>query len=490
MLTHHRRSFPCCLEPPPYTCRRHYPGGIPGCPCRSPSPETAAFPIIQLGRLPHYLFRGLLSVHSHYGLHTRQVAMRPSSSEALKISSPPPSLRLLPAGATFAGWGCLPLKVRAFSRRTEYNELYELIEMYKETGVSWKYTTVLYEAGEKEYLCSTVDGSGNEIKIYKRNNPLFVSVKQLAKKEGLTEKEVYYKYYEKIFQTAMPQSSIRPRVMEEVNKRNIEHDFFSIEYIPKTGKNKGSVYEQFYKGNSFRLLAWLKDVVEFKDDELCKKDLLGTYWDYVKDTKNLSKEGQVILNNGKKPELLLKNIIECSTVENDIVLDMFLGSGTTAAVAHKMGRQYIGIEQLEYGDNDSITRLKNVINGDQSGISKAVNWKGGSDFIYCELMKYNEAFVDKIKKCSSQMNMIKIWKEIAENSFLNWYVNPEIPEEAVRDFEEIGKSENGIEKQKKLLMELLNKNQLYVNLSEINDRDFGVSEEDKKLNKFFYGEEL
>ena len=76
----------------------------------------------------------------------------------------------------------------------------------------------------------------------------------------------------------------------------------------------------------------------------------------------------------------------------------------------------------------------------------------------------------------------------AENSFLNWYVNPEMPEEAVNDFIEIGESENGLEKQKKLLAELLNKNQLYVNLSEIDDEDFGVSEEDKNLNRLFYGD--
>lgn len=177
-----------------------------------------------------------------------------------------------------------------------------------------------------------------------------------------------------------------------------------------------------------------------------------------------------------------------STSVGDLVMDFFLGSGTTAAVAHKLGRQYIGIEQLDYGENDCVHRLRNVINGDQSGISKAVNWQGGGDFIYCELMKYNEAYMDKIQAAKTSEELVEIWKDIAENSFLNWYVNPEMPEEAVTDFIEIGKSENGFEKQKKLLAELLNKNQLYVNLSEIDDEDFGVSEEDKKLNQLFYGD--
>jgi adenine-specific DNA-methyltransferase len=96
--------------------------------------------------------------------------------------------------------------------------------------------------------------------------------------------------------------------------------------------------------------------------------------------------------------------------------------------------------------------------------------------------------MDKIQEAKTSEEFVALWKDIAENSFLNWYVNPEIPEEAINDFIEIGKGENGLEKQKKLLAELLNKNQLYVNLSEIDDEDFGVSEEDKKLNRSFYGE--
>jgi len=103
-------------------------------------------------------------------------------------------------------------------------------------------------------------------------------------------------------------------------------------------------------------------------------------------------------------------------------------------------------------------------------------------------MKYNEAFMDKIQAVKTSKKLVKLWKDIAGNSFLNWYVNPEIPEDAVNDFIEIGKAENGLKKQKKLLAELLNKNQLYVNLSEIDDEDFKVSDEDKELNRLFYGE--
>ena len=184
-----------------------------------------------------------------------------------------------------------------------------------------------------------------------------------------------------------------------------------------------------------------------------------------------------------KNELLMQRIIEYTTAAGDIVLDFHLGSGTTAAVAHKMGRQYIGIEQMDYAETLPVERLKKVIAGEQSGISESVNWQGGGNFIYCELMEYNQAYMDKIQSADSSEELVALWREIAENAFLNWYVNPEVPEEAINDFIAIG----DVEKQKHLLAELLDKNQLYVNLSEIADADFGVSAEDKVLNKAFYG---
>ena len=247
---------------------------------------------------------------------------------------------------------------------------------------------------------------------------------------------------------------------------------------------------------------------EDKNQNINRKIYLDEYkgqpisclWTDIKVINPMSKER--IEFEGQKPETLIKRFIKMTTSIGDLVMDFNLGSGTSAAVAHKMGRQYIGIEQLDYGKNDSVIRLQNVIGGkikqkgeifdrvicDKSGISKSVNWQGGGDFIYFELMKYNEAYMDKIQAAKSSGELVKIWKDIAKNSFLNWYVNSEIPEDAVNDFVEIGKGENGLEKQKKLLAELLNKNQLYVNLSEIDDKQFNVSDDDKDLNRKFYGE--
>ena len=184
----------------------------------------------------------------------------------------------------------------------------------------------------------------------------------------------------------------------------------------------------------------------------------------------------------QKNEELLRRIIFSATNEGDIVLDFTAGSGTTNAVAHKMNRQYIGIEQLGKAIVYTVERLKKVIAGDQFGISKSVNWQGGGDFIYCELVQYNQACIDKIQAAQSSDELVELWQGIAENSFLNWYVNAEKPQEAVDDFTAIG----DLEAQKHLLVELLDKNQLYVNLSEIEDADFAVSEEDRVLNREFY----
>ena len=106
----------------------------------------------------------------------------------------------------------------------------------------------------------------------------------------------------------------------------------------------------------------------------------GDFWQDIK-TTGLDNEGGITFKKGKKPEALLKRIIKMSTNENDIVLDSFLGSGTTAAVAHKLRRKWIGIEMGPHYYSHSFPRLQNVVNGtDQQGITKEVSWNGGGGF--------------------------------------------------------------------------------------------------------------
>jgi adenine-specific DNA-methyltransferase len=113
-------------------------------------------------------------------------------------------------------------------------------------------------------------------------------------------------------------------------KGGFKSDLYSIEYTPRSGRNKGQIYEQFYKGENFRLLAWLRDVAEERDGTLYKKEMQGTYWDYASETKNLTKEGGMPFQNGKKPLAMLRRIVEMQPANDFIVLDFFAGSCTTA----------------------------------------------------------------------------------------------------------------------------------------------------------------
>lgn len=183
-----------------------------------------------------------------------------------------------------------------------------------------------------------------------------------------------------------------------------------------------------------------------------------------------------------KPEGTIKRIIEISTSENDIVLDFFLGSGTTAAVAHKMNRQYIGIEQMDYIETVSVERMKKVINGEQGGISKDVKWQGGGSFVYCELKNDAQEFKNAIVDATSTDQLLTLFEQAKKSSFLSYRVDPKKLRK--QDFEKLSLAE-----QKQILSEIIDNNNLYVNYSDIDDRDYQVSEQDKKLNRSFYGEE-
>lgn len=209
-------------------------------------------------------------------------------------------------------------------------------------------------------------------------------------------------------------------------------------------------------------------------------NLLGDVWDDLK-LNNLYLEGDVSFSNAKKAEHLIYRIIEMSTKENDIVLDYHLGSGTTAAVAHKMNRQYIGIEQMDYIENVAVERMKKVIDGEQGGISKAINWQGGGEFIYLELKKYNQNFIDEIALAKNTEEVLNIWENMKAKSFLNYNVDIKKQEEHLEDFKKLT-----LEEQKQHLVSLLDKNQLYVNSSHLYDADHHVSEEEIAITKEFY----
>lgn len=186
---------------------------------------------------------------------------------------------------------------------------------------------------------------------------------------------------------------------------------------------------------------------------------------------------------GQKSEKLLKRIIEVSTNEGDYVLDYHFGTGTTGAVAHKLNRKYIGIEQMNYIENTAVARLNEVLKGEKAGISKEVNWQGGGEFIYCELAKWNEQAKKEIENTKDLTALVKLFNSLKEKYFLNYNLR-------IRDFEKILKEEEfkklTFTQQKKMFLTMLDLNQMYVQESEMADKKYGISTEDQKITKAFY----
>lgn len=209
--------------------------------------------------------------------------------------------------------------------------------------------------------------------------------------------------------------------------------------------------------------------------------LVTDFWEDI-DFNNTQNEGGVSFPAGKKPEYLLQRIIDMTTQENDIVLDYHLGSGTTSAVAHKMNRRWIGIEQMDYIEDVAKGRLKNVLSGEQGGISQSINWQGGGSFVYFELKKYNQEYIDLIQGAKSLKELESIYVDMRNNAFLKFWF----------DRGEFEKDENfrnlDLEKRKKVLIEILDENQLYLNYADMNDTRHNVSQDEKVLTNRFYGE--
>ncbi len=188
-------------------------------------------------------------------------------------------------------------------------------------------------------------------------------------------------------------------------------------------------------------------------------------------------------SGGQKPEALIQRILEMTTDEGDIVLDFHLGTGTTAATAHKLNRRYIGVEQIDSQIEIILKRLPKVMNGETAGISKKTEWQGGGSFVYCELAKLNQKYVDDIESAQDDITLVNIYKELLNTGFISSNVSVSEINPESDDFISLS-----VDDKKRLLMALLDKNQLYVNYCDIDDETYAISDEDKAFTKSFYGE--
>lgn len=232
----------------------------------------------------------------------------------------------------------------------------------------------------------------------------------------------------------------------------------------------------------------------FKDEDDAKEKGAAVFSDFLlKDfVQQIMGQGKTARNdivaqqdfNYAKPESLIASIIEVSSEENDLILDFFMGSATTQAVAHKMNRQYIGIEQMDYINTVSVPRLQKVIEGEQGGISEDVDWKGGGSFVYAELTSLNDEYIKNIQASNSEEELEKVLFTMKESAYFNFKV----------DLERVSSKDEGyhalsLEEKKEVLIQVLDMNQLYLSYSEIEDEQYKIPEDVKAFNHSFYQKE-
>jgi adenine-specific DNA-methyltransferase len=183
-----------------------------------------------------------------------------------------------------------------------------------------------------------------------------------------------------------------------------------------------------------------------------------------------------IFSYPKSPDAIKQTILATVGNENSIVLDFFAGSGTTAHAVLELNkedggnRQFILVEQMDYIETVTTKRVQKVI-----------EQNGNGSFVYLELKKYNETFMEQIEEAKDTETLLQIWEQMKAKSFLNYNVDIKKQDEHIEEFKKLS-----LKEQKQHLCEILDKNQLYVNLSSLNDADFECTEEEKKVTKDFY----
>ena len=299
----------------------------------------------------------------------------------------------------------------------------------------------------------------------RKNKPSFwypIYVSKDFKKITLDKKQEYHKILPK-----KNGSEFTWKTKSDTFKERNVNGFFTA----KKEKGEIKIFHKFYEQQVLKNI-WTdkKYLPEFQGTNLLKKLL-----------------GENIFSYPKSLYAVL-DTLKIITSKDDIIMDFFGGSGTTAHATLELNkedggsRQFILIEQLDTHANVILKRIRKVmkLNSKQKNLN---NFNKNESFVYCELLKYNEEAIDKIQDAKDTKKLLKIWDEMCDKYFLNYDIVIKKFNDNKKDFEKLT-----LKQQKDLLVEMLNKNQLFVNLSEINDSQFKISKEDKELNKKFYGE--
>lgn len=316
-------------------------------------------------------------------------------------------------------------------------------------------------------LSNTIDS------LFKNVNEISTSQAYKKSKSKLTFEKWKQENSWRIFRTAA--SSSVKKLADEKKKRNNQL-FFSV-----VSKRDNKLY--LVKSDYSETSKSPRVQILFANDYL--KEYVTDFWDDIS-TTGLESEGNVDFKNGKKPESLIGRIIKFASNDKDIILDFFGGSGTTAATAHKLGRRWISIEQLDNQVDLQKNRLANVISGsDTNGISKDVNWQGGGSFVYAELMEKNQGYLKDVQQSETTKQLEDVVNRMIEGGAdFDFRVDVE---KVLQDPEYQAMS---LTDKKQLIVKVIDKNQLYYAYSDMEDRDVQklMSESDIAFNKSFYGE--
>lgn len=396
--------------------------------------------------------------------------------------------------------GCITCKVKSAGGLTTDTEMFfdcaEYLLVYAKSSQHLTYNTIKVKT-------EVVNSSSKTAKQYNSiiNNIDFSKKEFVAKKDNITYYKIQKGYFnienlqiknmnendffdkkDEIFRLTALSGGIGKKLQNHIKDFTNNEDLFIFEYVPTKGKDKDKLTQYLmYKNQTITMLSKLIEVDD-KNKRIIKLEPISNiftddFW------QGISNEGQVKLKNGKKPEALLQRIIEISTNENDLVMDFFAGSGTTLAVAMKMKRQFIGIEQMDYIESITKERLKKVVNGEQGGISKAVDWQGGGSFIYAELMPLNVTYKERIKNINDEKELEKLYNDLESKAFLDYRIDlAEILKD--KEFKDLD-----LQNKQEALLKILDSNMDYVLYGDIEDKDYAISSEVIELNKIFYGDD-
>lgn len=353
----------------------------------------------------------------------------------------------------------------------EFNDVIEYTLIYSNSP-NGKMPKRIEQKTDDDYICKIVETGLPEIMYFDNKKveiftpdkynvsivaPSNINTKKISVRGSIREKNssgrLYVKHIEPIAKNYPAQTLFK---VENMGDDILGHRYF---YTPPTGNINGG----YYQGKP-------------QSSDITEKPY-ANFYNFEKEYNNVSSEGGVDFRNGKKPEEYIAFLIDLFTNEGDLVLDYHLGSGTTAAVAHKKKRRYIGIEQMDYIKSLVVERLKQVISGEQTGISTKLNWSGGGEFVYCELSLLNEKIIQKISLCNNDNELEAIYNDLVNTKSINL---------GYFDISGVEFSNLSFDDKLKFLLEAIDKNQLYHEFSEINDKELNISQIDKDLNKQFY----